>query len=182
MTGRTKGRLALLVLVALVVAGAATLATTSSTRVRFWSWRMRSSDRAAREHARVRLLEIGRPEIDRVFAELVAGEVCDRIAAVGSGTFLVFAGREPIGSFYTIEARLRGEPVVDSFARQFVVDTVTDPVGVALRGNDRGSLNLVAVRNPARDPSALLVVTLKDDDPLTPAVIEETRLRLDAAR
>jgi hypothetical protein len=85
-----------LALAALAALAACSFAGSTPARVRYWSWRMGSSDPSVRAEARGRLLELGRTAISGVHAELVASEVADRVAAIGSSArvFVPRAGFE----------------------------------------------------------------------------------------
>ncbi len=90
-SGRRSSILAAFVFLSiLIVAGSVVLATSAPARVRFWTWRMRSTDIETRRRARSKLLEVGRPAIDKVFPELVGSEACDRLAAAGSKQINLF--------------------------------------------------------------------------------------------
>jgi hypothetical protein len=78
VTRATRGWLALSVLLLLLAGAGAGIAQSKPARVRFWAWRAGSSDRDVRRKARLRLLEIGRPAIDPLLAEVFLGEIRDR--------------------------------------------------------------------------------------------------------
>ena len=86
MTGRTKGRLAVLGLVLVVLVFGVALARTERARVRFWTWRLHAGGLEASD-ARLALLRIGRPAIDDVYPEIVADAVS------------IFAAREDVVVF-----------------------------------------------------------------------------------
>jgi hypothetical protein len=165
--------LAFLVVVGLV-AGVVVAARTERARVRFWAWRMRSGDGETRAKARLRLLEIGRPAIDSVFAELVAGEVCDRASArPGAALRLVrfqsqAEGRFGLSDLYSPEQGTRGE-----------IWFVDPP-----KERDPAWERLAQPRAPGRklllldDNDEILEVAVPKEDPLSEAIIEETRARL----
>jgi hypothetical protein len=79
LRGRTKARLALLTLTVVVVGASVILATNRRARVRYWTWRMGSSDVAIANKARLELFKIGRPAIDEIMPELIVRELRDRI-------------------------------------------------------------------------------------------------------
>ncbi len=90
-----KGLLALVLLGLLVLGAGSLLAVSPRARVRWYAWRMRSSDPAAAAGARLKLFELDRPAIDDVLPELVARELAARmplggrvaVTAVGSWTY-----------------------------------------------------------------------------------------------
>jgi hypothetical protein len=193
LTGRAKGRLALLVLAAIVVGGGAFLTMSPSVRVRYWSSRMRSGDPAARKHARERLLAIGRPSVDRVYAELVAGEVCDTIAAVPSS--IAFVGRRlrPRSPVFMVTASFGTSSGTLRVGEEVTIFTLSLVPRIGRESSDPASHQLVVSDGGPRDPTApgwtmpydyraAPIVNLPAEDPLSPAIIEETKLRLDGAR
>lgn len=139
MTGATKGRVAVVALVLVVGAFGVAIAQTNWVRVHWWAWRATSTDPERAALARKKVLEIGWPAIEPVYPAVVAGEVADRVAAVGSqAPMIVFVGfwegsRESeegwtvyytcgplvyLGEFGTLDGRLEvdgdREPVVPS--------------------------------------------------------------------
>jgi hypothetical protein len=75
---RAKGTFSLVALVLVIVGFAIVFATNGNIRVRWWSWRMHSSDAAVAARARLELFRIGRPTIDELMPELVAQELLAR--------------------------------------------------------------------------------------------------------
>ncbi|HZU95195.1 MAG TPA: hypothetical protein VFF73_00700 [Planctomycetota bacterium] len=195
MTRRAKGWLAV-VFLALVLGGfVAGFATTPATRARFWAWRAGSSDRKARLKARERLLDIGRPAIDSVYVDLVAGEICDRLAAVPARDRVVFVGCCEAGANLAPGAKggtSVGYFVERSFAspceRYMIVrvpETWPDPVAEGLAAKPVGALRMLVIGR--WDPrhgnlDALLVARLAAEDPLAATLVEEARARVESAR
>ncbi len=195
MGGQLKGRVALAGLLLVVVVFGVALAVTPAARVRYWAWRARSSDRGVRLAARIRLMEIGRPAIDAVFPELVAGEAGDRLAEVPVSQRVVLVGRfeetpmQPIrggpfvdwpfdvdpalaqGGHTVVRVRLEAA-VFDPLARSFVKET-SRPHRTLVAGSEAHKEDAVV---------KLFMVWLEEDDPLAAAVIEETKARLDLGR
>jgi hypothetical protein len=73
------------------------LATSELGRVRFWTWRLHSSDPEVARLARARLVAIGRPWIDDVLPELVVDELKYRFRKFEASSIGAFVGR-PSGS------------------------------------------------------------------------------------
>jgi len=157
-----------------LVAGVVVAARTERARVRFWAWRMRSGDGETRAKARLRLLEIGRPAIDRVYAELVAGELLDRASARPGAVLRLVRfqsraeGRFGLSDLYSPEQGARGEIwfVDPPKARDPAWERLADP-------RERGRKLLLL-----DDNDELLEVAVPNEDPLSDAIIEETRARL----
>jgi hypothetical protein len=169
------------------------LAVTPTARVRYWAWRMHSSSREVRLEARTRLMAIGRPAIDSVFPELVAGEVADRLASVPPGKRVAFVGRSeglPEVIIVTSTKRWPHYVLEHSLAlppeTNLIVPECEWPEhSLAARlAPERGKTErtLVIGEDASRgiliDP--LLMVRLPASDPLGPEVIEATRARLAA--
>jgi len=188
---RAKGWLASFGLVLVVVGFGVAFGATTAGRVRFWAWRMRSRDRETRLTARTRLLEVGRPEIDGVFVELIAGEVSDRLAGVPPGERVAFLGSstgavaEPTlpglaqGLVYEVEISVT-RPLPPSMVVWLPKDGL-DPVAEALRRGSHGRVReLVVGREMAGENGvqAPLLVGLTADDPLGFAVIDATTSRV----
>jgi hypothetical protein len=81
LTPRTKGRLAVAALVVLLAALATTVAASPRIRVKLRILALRralaSPNEAERHRARSALLDIGRPAIDSLLPEIIAGELLD---------------------------------------------------------------------------------------------------------
>jgi hypothetical protein len=78
MTGRTKGWVAVTVLVLLLVGAGIGISQSVPARIRFLAWRARSADPEVRRKARRELMDIGRPTIDPVLVGLFVLEVQER--------------------------------------------------------------------------------------------------------
>ncbi len=93
MSRRAKGTFSIAALLLVVGGFALALAFEGNLRVRWWAFRMHSGDRDVARRARLSLLEIGRPDNDTCYPELVALEIADRVAQLDSAaTFVVFVG------------------------------------------------------------------------------------------
>ncbi len=191
MSRRAKGWLALFGLVLVVVGFGVALGTSRAARVRYWAWRMRSGDRETRLAARRRLLEIDRPGIDGVFADLVAGEASDRLAEVAPGERVAFVGssaglvsdharpRPSDGFVYGVEVSL-GRPLA-KLVVVWLPPGGLDPIARTLACGSHGALRELVVgegRAGKIEVHALLIVALAADDPLGPAVIEAMKAQL----
>jgi hypothetical protein len=168
--------------------GGFALVAEKPARVRYWTWRMRSSDQEAWRAARLKLLEIGRPSIDGVLAELVAREVEDRIpASVESGTTVVaFVGRVASSSSFIVE---EGPERVGLETHTNITAPTRDRAFSLLEDKrDRGRRMLVLVLDEPADKYSpvgyyreLLVVALPEDHVLARSVIDAAKARLGAA-
>jgi len=185
VTGRTKARLALAGL-GLVVAGfALALGLSEPARVRFWAWRMRSGDLRTRREARLKLLQIRRPAIDDVYADLVAGEVCDRLAGVVPEERVVFVGSPGMTWGHPHEQSYMVRVPLHSVGPVFVCDDrIEDSDALVERLDEPDSANRWLVAGHAKPGSSLLqkllVVPVPESDPLSASVVEETRSRVAA--
>jgi len=190
-----KGPIAVGVLVLLLVAFGVALAVTPTARVRYWAWRMHSSSREVRLEARTRLMAIGRPAIDAVFRELVAGEVADRLASVPGPARVAFLGhaRELTPRLMQVDGKGPPRYVVeqsivmpsDTILAVSGVASPEDPLAMTLaRGAPATERKLVVghTGNARFFVEALLTVPLPESDPLGPELIEATRARLAADR
>ncbi len=147
---------------------------------------MQSSDRAVRAKARLRLLEIGRPAIDGFFADIVAGEVVDRVAKVPVESRVIFVGREDHDDYHVVESSYFVDtPIqdVDGIRKiGFFVENGPDPTREILgRNRKQGGRELVVIVWTSHY-SRWLAVALPQNDPLAASVIEETQRRLAASR
>jgi hypothetical protein len=122
---RTGGRVAIVVLVSILVASSVAIARSEPARVRFLAWRAGASDPEVRRKARLRLLEIGRPSIDGVLADIFLREVRERWKR---GYVLVHARRSDFnelgsGIFFEyqadVEGHIYGSAELDPVARAF---------------------------------------------------------------
>ncbi|HZU97314.1 MAG TPA: hypothetical protein VFF73_11505 [Planctomycetota bacterium] len=181
MSGQLKGRVALAGLALLLAGFGFALATAVTVRVRYWEWRMGSSERGVRVLARRSLLEIGRPAIDRVLPELVAAEVCERLATVPRPKRLVVLSGGPT------------TPVVDLVSGKpwkgfmFLEPVGSSPDGASVLVNriEQNPDHWIVVAERSDNDSAgmeLLTMPLPREADLARAVIEETKARLEIGR
>jgi hypothetical protein len=195
VTRRAKGWLAVLFLMLVLGGFVAAFATNPAALARFWSWRAGSGDRKARLKARAKLLEIGRPAIDSVYVDLVAGEVCDRLEAVPARERVVFVGCCEAGA--NLAAGTKGGSSVGYFLERsfaapcehytavLIPETWPDPVAESLAAKPVSALRMLVVARRTKSPpatTALVVVRLAADDPLVSTIIEEARARVEGAR
>jgi hypothetical protein len=156
-------------------------------QVAYWKWRLGSVDPTTRSRARVELLRLGRPAIDDVFPELVAGEVMD-LLATKHGKDLLFVGarsdlhHESAALFYAVDEILTGVPLPKGYTWRFET-RMNGPVAHALLGAaaDPPKRELVLGVFPGGADSkagieSWLAVPLDDD--LAPLVLETVRARV----
>ena len=103
-------RAALLVLALLLVSGVGALVASPRARVRWYAWRMHSSDAEVAARARFKLFELDRPAIDEVLPELVARELAARVGSewclrVGTLDKLVFDSNGEVSQPFTVQPR-----------------------------------------------------------------------------
>jgi hypothetical protein len=195
---RSRGRLWAKILVIAVIAGFAGAlshpAVQTRLRVHWHAWHLDSRDPMVRTKARQALLDMGRPAIDPVFPDLVAGEVEDELTGV-SHRLVIVGVRERIApkpgvkpltgwvSFY-VERLLETDDVhlADLFqkpgTRVTVRDTIVCPTAQRLVRDDARRELVVAADVQDFPKAALRVAVPVDDDEVGLAVIDAVRERI----
>jgi hypothetical protein len=140
--------------------------TATRMRVQLLARQLGSEDPAVRAQARRDLIAIGRPAIDTVWPELIAGEVQDETTGV---TALVFVGRplDRPGAF-EVESVVRADKSfgVTAGASVVAVGSPVCPTARALGPRDARRVLVVVGRGegPGRAAAELRVVVSLDDD------------------
>ncbi len=192
---RGRGRVAALVLALGVLVLAAPFANSTvqaNVEVKWLAYRMRSEDRAVREEARHRLLEIGRPSIDEVFPEVVAGEVENAAFETPGSVFVAEVASRRKG---TTEFRGIPYPCITHYMTEADLRDATAEVGRSweLPGLPASRNGMLLWREQARrvlvvfgkptfrnleKPTYIRLEVPLDDDPLAPAIIEAVKVQL----
>ena len=168
-------------------------------RIRYFSFRMRAAaTHHERSWARLDLLKIGRPAIDDVFPELVAGELGDSVAQICSFPWVVFVGhiQDPSEGLVTpatqvdvfvVDEPIPNEALEDLHIRKgdhvpvHVPRRSRAPIDAALSGDGKpGKSVLVLGQVPELWTHGMylyhvMTVELPDEEPLRARVVRETR-------
>lgn len=151
-------------------------------RVQLLSKKLDSTDPAVRAQARQDLLAIGRPMIDHVWPELIAGEVQDETTGV---TTLVFVGSPRASSGHAefeVEAVLHADSPYPANLRGCMVGAVGSPVCPTARALlapvTSRALVVVGYREDGCRGKTELRVAVPLDDDLADATLAAVRRRL----
>jgi hypothetical protein len=152
---------------------------------------LHSTDARVRHATRLRVLEVGRPAIDGIYAELVASEIADELTGTTQETVLVVGHRwkeraQNDGfqwSFFDIDDLVAASsPRLDQLYRNAVRLAVDDEIGcpTAQRLVKTGAKRelVLAGRPVDSDRTFVLRVAVPLDDDLAPQVLEAVRERV----